>query len=88
MQIQKLSQTTFPNALSLMQSALHNKIPSLFLFEVDSIFTTGRRKKETQGVLKLSRGGCDTYHGPGQLIAFPVVDISTIGGTKPKFLIP
>jgi lipoate-protein ligase B len=66
-----------------------NEIPDvLLLLEHPPIYTRGRRSKpeelpmgvewyEAQGieVHDTDRGGLVTYHGPGQLVAYPIVDL-------------
>jgi lipoyl(octanoyl) transferase len=66
---------------------------ALLLLEHRPVYTRGRRTKaeelpmgdewyETQGieVLDTDRGGLVTYHGPGQLVAYPIVDLAPMGG--------
>jgi lipoyl(octanoyl) transferase len=70
-----------------------NEIPDvLLLLEHPPTYTRGRRSKpeelpmgiewyEAQGieVHDTDRGGLVTYHGPGQLVAYPIVDLSAYG---------
>jgi lipoate-protein ligase B len=64
----------------------------LLLLEHPPVYSRGRRTKpeelpmgdawyETQGieVLDTDRGGLVTYHGPGQLVAYPIVDLAPLG---------
>ncbi len=61
----------------------------LLLLEHPHVYTLGRRAKPEQMLLELSeykkidaeviptdRGGAITYHGPGQLVAYPIVRLS------------
>lgn len=63
-----------------------------FLVEHPSVFTCGRRggaehlcvppnTLEAQGIplLSVERGGSITYHGPGQLVAYPIVHLPSAG---------
>jgi lipoyl(octanoyl) transferase len=64
----------------------------LMLLEHPPVYSRGRRTKaeelpmgdawyEAQGieVLDTDRGGLVTYHGPGQLVAYPIVDLAPRG---------
>jgi lipoyl(octanoyl) transferase len=64
----------------------------LLLLEHPPVYTRGRRSRpeelpmgvewyEAQGieVLDTDRGGLVTYHGPGQLVAYPIVDLAPLG---------
>ena len=59
----------------------------LFLLEHDPVYTTGRSvavsDSEFAGlphpILQINRGGKVTYHGPGQLVGYPVLDLRTRG---------
>jgi lipoyl(octanoyl) transferase len=64
---------------------------ALMLLEHPPVYSRGRRTKaeelpmgdawyEAQGieVLDTDRGGLVTYHGPGQLVAYPIVDLAPL----------
>lgn len=59
----------------------------LGLFEHDAVVTTGRRPVEglervrAAGipVVSTERGGLATWHGPGQLVGYPIVDVGRRG---------
>jgi lipoate-protein ligase B len=73
----------------LMQLRYEGNIPdTLILLQHPSVFTIGRFKgreeliapletlaQETISLLTTSRGGGITYHGPGQLIGYPVINL-------------
>src|SRR3954447_7847309 len=77
----------------LAEQRRRNEIPDvLLLLEHPPVYTRGRRSKpeelpmgvewyEAQGieVHDTDRGGLVTYHGPGQLVAYPIVDLSAYG---------
>jgi lipoyl(octanoyl) transferase len=77
----------------LAEQRRRNEIPDvLLLLEHPPTYTRGRRSKpeelpmgtdwyEAQGieVHDTDRGGLVTYHGPGQLVAYPMVDLSAYG---------
>jgi lipoyl(octanoyl) transferase len=71
----------------------------LLLLEHPPVYTRGRRSRpeelpmgvewyEAQGieVLDTDRGGLVTYHGPGQLVAYPIVDLAPLGGDVHDFV--
>jgi lipoate-protein ligase B len=71
----------------------------LLLLEHPPVYTRGRRSKpeelpmgaawyEAQGieVRDTDRGGLVTYHGPGQLVAYPIVDLRGYGDDVHKYV--
>jgi lipoyl(octanoyl) transferase len=79
--------------LSLAEQRGAGEIPDvLMLVEHPPVYSRGRRTKseelpmgdewyEARGieVLDTDRGGLVTYHGPGQLVAYPIVDLAPLG---------
>jgi len=68
--------------LALVEQRQRGDIPdTLLLVEHPHVFTLGRRRSAEQNVLTpgevevvaIERGGDVTYHGPGQLVAYPIV---------------
>lgn len=58
----------------------------LWLVEHDPVFTLGQAGKPEHvlaagdiPVIPVDRGGQVTYHGPGQLVAYPLVDVRRLG---------
>lgn len=58
----------------------------LWLVEHDAVFTLGQAGKPEHvlaagdiPVIPVDRGGQVTYHGPGQLVAYPLVDLRRLG---------
>ena len=72
---------------------------TLLLLEHPPTFTIGRRgnmgnmlaaeealKKEGITLEVISRGGDITFHGPGQLVGYPIIDLSPLGRDVHKYL--
>lgn len=63
---------------------------TLLLVEHPHVFTLGRRRDAQQNVvapgdvevIEIERGGDVTYHGPGQLVAYPIVLLAEPDGTE------
>lgn len=60
----------------------------LWLLEHDPVITTGRRPVEGLDpgalgvpVVSTERGGLATWHGPGQLVGYPILDVASRGGS-------
>ena len=73
-----------------LQKAIHelrvnNKInDSVLLLEHDHVYTLGKNadenhilpsRLENTEIIKIDRGGDVTYHGPGQLVGYPIIDL-------------
>jgi lipoyl(octanoyl) transferase len=59
----------------------------LWLVEHDPVFTQGLAGREAHvlaagevPVVRTDRGGQVTYHGPGQVVAYPLLDLRRVGG--------
>ena len=79
----------YDDAISLMEKRLkkidQNESKDLiWILEHDDIYTAGTSYKEEEildksiKILKTNRGGKITYHGPGQLICYFVIDLKKI----------
>ena len=75
------------DAINIMESRLmdlyeNNEQELIWTLEHNEIFTAGTSYKENEiidksiNVLETNRGGKITYHGPGQLICYFVLDLS------------
>ncbi|NLV74381.1 MAG: lipoyl(octanoyl) transferase LipB [Chloroflexi bacterium] len=78
---------------SLVAQRIAGDIPdTLLLLEHDPVFTLGRRAdpahilvseevlaRERVAVCCSERGGDVTYHGPGQLVAYPILSLNNLG---------
>lgn len=82
-----LGQTDYLTALSLQEGLAEikqrgNLTDILLLVEHPHVFTIGRGGKESNilcpwevPVYRASRGGDVTYHGPGQMVVYPLLDL-------------
>jgi len=58
---------------------------TLFLVEHDHIYTLGKNAnpknilKDNCEIVQTDRGGDVTYHGPGQLVGYPIIDLKKTG---------
>jgi lipoyl(octanoyl) transferase len=72
---------------------------TLMLVEHPHVFTMGKaasaehllwdeaeRERRDVEVIWSDRGGEATYHGPGQLVGYPVIDLAHLGLTIPQYL--
>ena len=85
-----LGRVEYSAALALQEEIVARKIADaeaadeLLLLEHDPIFTIGRTPDVTSlgdearlphPVQRINRGGQATYHGPGQLVGYPIIDL-------------
>ncbi len=70
-----------------------NKPDELWLLQHEPVYTLGvRAAKKTPPqsleytVITTDRGGDITYHGPGQLIGYPIVNLSRLNCSAPEFV--
>lgn len=85
--LQRLGLIEYPIALE-MQRHIHQQVATgsrentLLLLEHPSVFTAGKRTLESEKpqdgtpVIDVDRGGKITWHGPGQLIGYPIVKLA------------
>lgn len=90
MEVRWLGRVGFVEALALQEEIVARKIADaaepdlLLLLEHDPVFTIGRTPDQTSlrdtrvlphPVYVIGRGGQATYHGPGQLVGYPILDL-------------
>ncbi|MEN9687914.1 MAG: hypothetical protein RL381_926 [Actinomycetota bacterium] len=85
--IQRCGVTEYREALALQrtihQQVVEDKIPnSLLMLEHPSVYTAGKRTTDSERpqdgteVIDVDRGGKITWHGPGQLVGYPIVKLA------------
>ena len=84
--VQDLKRKNFLDTLQIQES-LRNKVLKnntdnyLILVEHDHVYTLGKNAnsnnilKSTCEIIQTQRGGDVTYHGPGQLVAYPIINL-------------
>jgi lipoyl(octanoyl) transferase len=96
-----LGRTDFANALGLQEEIVAKKREGrshpdeLLLLEHEPVYTIGRTPDQSSllGAAHLShplfainRGGQATYHGPGQLMGYPIIDLRRCGQDLHRYL--
>ncbi|MHB8351512.1 MAG: lipoyl(octanoyl) transferase LipB [Thermoplasmata archaeon] len=87
----------YPSALEEMRQLVHQRrrgeIPdTLLLFEHPPVITVGVQGDDGElypegiPVYRVERGGKGTYHGPGQLVGYPIVDLDRRGRDVRRFV--
>jgi lipoyl(octanoyl) transferase len=92
MKIERLGRIRYEKALALQEERLERCLmtgeETLLLLEHEPIYTIGRRPdKSSLGdisrlpfpVFETNRGGLATFHGPGQLVGYPIIDLRLRG---------
>jgi lipoyl(octanoyl) transferase len=99
--IRWLGRVAFADALALQEKLVAEKRVNnslgdeLLLLEHEPVYTIGRTPDQSslRGVTHLphplfpiNRGGQATYHGPGQLIGYPIIDLRECGQDLHRYL--
>jgi lipoyl(octanoyl) transferase len=92
MKVVWLSRIEFSEGLKIQAEALElcdrTGEETLFLLEHEPVYTIGRRLDKSSlrnvaylphPVFEINRGGQATYHGPGQLVGYPILDLKKRG---------
>ncbi|HPO19812.1 MAG TPA: lipoyl(octanoyl) transferase LipB [Rubrivivax sp.] len=90
MRVQRLGRCGYAATLQAMRDFTAGRTPEdedqLWLVEHDPVFTQGvagraQHVHDAGGipVVQSNRGGQVTYHGPGQVVAYPLVDLGRLG---------
>jgi lipoyl(octanoyl) transferase len=80
---------------SISAAVLRGEAPdTVLLLEHPPVITLGRRAEEGElhvpegtevEIVKTDRGGKSTYHGPGQLVCYPILDLTRHGQDVKKY---
>jgi lipoyl(octanoyl) transferase len=96
-----LGRMNFADALELQEEIVAKKrvdrgaADELLLLEHEAVYTIGRTPDKSSllgaahlpyPLFAINRGGQATYHGPGQLIGYPIVDLRRCGQDLHKYL--
>ena len=90
---QWLGRIPYQDALDMQEALVLKKTGGdptgyLLLLEHDPVYTMGRNRDESSlmqehklphPVIRTNRGGQATYHGPGQLVGYPILDLNQYG---------
>ncbi len=95
-EVRRLGRLGYEETLALQEEARSQVIAGapeqLLLVEHPPVITLGRRGdvrhvlERRAPVLRVSRGGDVTYHGPGQLVGYPILDLGRRGRDIDRYL--
>jgi lipoyl(octanoyl) transferase len=100
LQTRWLGRISYEEGLELQESLVRDKMAgkagdTLLLLEHDPVYTMGRSRDESSlgeemnlphPVHRTNRGGQATYHGPGQLVGYPILDLNCRGRDLHRYL--
>jgi len=96
-----LGRVAFADALAMQEKRVAEKRADqslgdeLFLLEHEPVYTIGRTPDQSSlrggahlphPLFPINRGGQATYHGPGQLIGYPIIDLRECGQDLHRYL--
>ena len=99
--IRRLGRMTFSDALALQERLVAEKRADdslgdeLLLLEHEPVYTIGRTPDQSSlrgaqhlphPLVSINRGGQATYHGPGQLIGYPIIDLRNCSQDLHRYL--
>lgn len=98
--IEWMGRMPYADALASQESRLANKLGGatedvLLLLEHEPVYTIGRTRNQSSlrdptllphPVVQINRGGQATFHGPGQLIGYPILDLRPRGSDLHRYL--
>ncbi len=95
MRVQWLGRIAYAEALALQERIMGEKEDALLLLEHEPVFTIGRTADQSSlrdpaalpsPLIVISRGGQATWHGPGQLVGYPLLDLRQRGSDLHRYL--
>jgi lipoyl(octanoyl) transferase len=101
MNVRWLGRMEFPDALALQEKSVADRRTDdslgdeLLLLEHEPVYTIGRTPDQSSlrdaaqlphPLFPINRGGQATYHGPGQLIGYPIIDLRNRGQDLHRYL--
>lgn len=99
--IRWLGRMNFADALALQEKIVAQKrsdpavADAILFLEHDPVYTIGRTPDQTSlrggshlphPFFQINRGGQATYHGPGQLMGYPIIDLRNCGQDLHRYL--
>ena len=99
LRVRWLGRMEFADALALQEEIVKRKERSsrdeLLLLEHEPVYTIGRTPDKSSllgaahlphSLFPINRGGQATYHGPGQLMGYPIIDLRRCGQDLHRYL--
>jgi lipoyl(octanoyl) transferase len=101
MNVRWLGRVSFTDALALQEKLVsdkrtdHSLGDELLLLEHEPVYTIGRTPDQSSlrgaahlphPLFPINRGGQATYHGPGQLVGYPIIDLRRCGQDLHRYL--
>src|SRR5437588_1593671 len=101
LRISWLGRIDFADALALQEDIVTRKredrdsVDEVLLLEHEPVYTIGRTPDKSSllgaahlphPLFAINRGGQATYHGPGQLMGYPIIDLRRCGQDLHKYL--
>jgi lipoic acid synthetase len=97
LRVRWLGRVRYDDALALQHALFRRgRDNHLLLLEHEPIFTLGVRARPEHvlfdpagadvEVVRADRGGDVTYHGPGQLVGYPIVSVAMAPGAIPAYV--
>jgi lipoyl(octanoyl) transferase len=99
MRIEWLGRIEYQTGLQIqnerLESCLNDGVETVILLEHEPVYTIGRLPDKSSlrnadrlphPVFEINRGGQATYHGPGQLVGYPILDLRLRGRDLHQYL--